>query len=192
MSGRQIYGREAARVWDLHCQSMPNQQIADVVSAEFGTRRKPQTIRGLIEYKALLLKRKERRHEVGEHLRALFYQGATSAAASRLLRDEMGYHLSDDGVRRAWKRMGLRRSDRAYPTIHRGNLPVPAHASPLVKQFFMAANDQKQTMVDIARKAGVHRATIGRWAESGPQMANFQAVLNVLGLDLVIQPRAEP
>ncbi len=192
MSGRQIYGSAAARVWALHSQKVPAQQIADIVSAEFGVRRKPQTIRNLIEYKTLRLARSARKQKLEEHLRAYFRRGLTSEGAARLLRDEMCHHLSADGVRRAWTRMGLRRSDRAYPTIHRGNLPVPAHASPLVKQFFIAANDRKQTMSDIARRAGVHRATIARWAEYGPQMANFEAALNVLGLELVIRDRAQP
>lgn len=74
----------------------------------------------------------------------------------------------------------------------RGRLPIPASAHPFVRRIFAEANRQRATLAEIADRAGVCRHLISDWGhKSEPRINDLQAVLNVLGLDLVITNRKE-
>ena len=63
--------------------------------------------------------------------------------------------------------------------------PDLLRVSPLVKQFFVIAQDEDVTFDQIARNAGVSRETIMKWRKaSSPNLTTFVAALNSLGYDL--------
>lgn len=193
MSAKVIQGAEAARVRELHAQNMTLLQIAEAVSAEFGVARRKQTIWKFVQQTDLRNARSDGRKQIKERLRKLFTKGLTAKAASHVLQAEMGYHLSIAGVHTAWRSMGLRRGHRPPPVPYRGRLPIPQHAPPLVRQFFKELNAQQTTMSEVGERAGLRRRTIAGWGTARtPSLSNFEAALNVLDLELVIQPRAEP
>ena len=77
-------------------------------------------------------------------------------------------------------------------TRWRGKLPIPAHAHPLVKRFFGELNMQSTTLTEVARRAGMQRATMSDWRyRREPSLSNFNAALNVIGLELAIRERRE-
>lgn len=66
--------------------------------------------------------------------------------------------------------------------------PDLLRVSPLVKQFFVLANDDGQTFEEIARSAGVSRETIMKWRRaSSPNLTTFVAALNSIGYDLHVE-----
>lgn len=75
-------------------------------------------------------------------------------------------------------------------TRWRGKLPVPPGAHPLVRRFVEELNAQDTTITEVADRSGVDRHTISGWRYSAcPTIDLLNAALNVLDLELVIQPR---
>jgi hypothetical protein len=74
----------------------------------------------------------------------------------------------------------------------RRRLPLPAHAHPLVRQFFetLAASELRQ--YQVAAAAGIGTNTVSGWKVNSPQLVTFEAALNVLGYRLAVVPLAEP
>ena len=64
--------------------------------------------------------------------------------------------------------------------------PELQHAHPLVRRFYELAIEQKRFLGKIAKEAGVDPHTIGKWRHAMPRVDNLQAVLNVMGYELVI------
>lgn len=70
----------------------------------------------------------------------------------------------------------------------RGKLPIPKHVSPLVRQFFRELNEQQTTISEVAERAPFRRGTISDWRyRRDPTLSNFNAALNVIGLELCIK-----
>lgn len=69
----------------------------------------------------------------------------------------------------------------------RGNLSIPEHCPPLVRQFFEIMNNEMVSLCDIGPKSGIQYDTISNWRyRSSPTLVLFQAALNALGYDLKI------
>jgi len=80
-----------------------------------------------------------------------------------------------------------------HGTRWRGKLPLPSHSHPLVRQFIGELNAQMTTIRECATRAGLGPKTVCDWRyRTNPNLANFDAALNVLGLELCIRPRREP
>lgn len=89
--------------------------------------------------------------------------------------------------------LGEERLANRQGTRWRGKLDVPERCHPLVRTFFDAANEQQTTMHEIAVRAGFCRDTLSSWrGQHNPTIANFEAALNVLDLELCIKPRMVP
>lgn len=72
----------------------------------------------------------------------------------------------------------------------RGKHKVPEHAHPLVRQLIVEMNDQGRLIGEVAKEAGVRRNAVSDWRYMRlPRLDLLEAVLNVLGLELVILPR---
>lgn len=84
-------------------------------------------------------------------------------------------------------------SGNRFGTRWRGKIPIPPHAHPLVRQFIEIANDQQTTMCEIAERVGIRDRTVSNWRyRAVPQLALFEAALNVLDYELVIRKRRCP
>lgn len=63
---------------------------------------------------------------------------------------------------------------------------VPVNVDPLVVFVFEEMNRQRANLTDVAKRSGVHYRSIWKWkTERSPQLSHLQAVINVLGYDLV-------
>lgn len=66
---------------------------------------------------------------------------------------------------------------------------VVANHSPLMHEFAEIQTIAKTTTADLARLSGVTRETLFRWRQGRtPGLANFDAVLRVMGYELAIVP----
>mgnify|MGYP002784846323 FL=1 len=75
-------------------------------------------------------------------------------------------------------------------TRWRGKLPVPRHVHPLVRQFFAKLNEEQTTISEVAARSGHRRGTISDWRyRRAPSIADFDAALNTLDLELTIRRR---
>jgi hypothetical protein len=85
-----------------------------------------------------------------------------------------------------------RRVGNRHGTRWRGQLAIPAHCNPLVRELFRRMNQQKTTIGEVAERSGFAHGTISDWrSRREPRLSHFVAVLNVLDLDLVIRARKE-
>jgi hypothetical protein len=67
---------------------------------------------------------------------------------------------------------------------------VPDGAHPLVREMFEHANAEQLPLADLAERSGVNRNTLKDWrTRSVPNVANLQAVGNVLGWELAWRRR---
>lgn len=99
-----------------------------------------------------------------------------------------GRWKSQEAKNRSLVSLALGRRDARW----RGNLTIPEHAHPLVRQLFELMNQEMIVMRDIAPKAGIQPCTISTWRyRSAPTLPLFQAALNALGYDLKIVPLAD-
>lgn len=72
----------------------------------------------------------------------------------------------------------------------RGRHRIPPHAHPLVRQVIEEINLQRRLMSEVAAEAGVRLGTVSTWRyERLPRLDLLEAVLGVLGLELVILPK---
>ena len=66
------------------------------------------------------------------------------------------------------------------------------NSHPLVREMIQLQRHEMIAWGDVAKRAGISPSCIRHWrTENGPRLTNFEAVLNVLGYELVIQPKAE-
>ena len=66
------------------------------------------------------------------------------------------------------------------------------NSHPLVRELIRLQTQQQIAWGDVAKRAGISTSGIRHWrTENGPRLTNFEAVLNVLGYELVIQPIGE-
>jgi hypothetical protein len=80
----------------------------------------------------------------------------------------------------------------ALGTRWRGKLPIPEHCPLLVRLFFCELNLQQTTIGEVASRSGLARRTISDWRyRREPVLSNFNAALNVLGLELVIREKRQ-
>lgn len=76
------------------------------------------------------------------------------------------------------------------PNRWAGKLPIPPRAHPKVRRLFQLMNESKTMIVDVSRRSGLHGQAISNWRYNrNPTLPNFEAALNALGYELVIQPR---
>ena len=95
---------------------------------------------------------------------------------------DLGRFKSVDSYMR-WK-AGL---ERGRHTRWYGNLKIPAHCHPLVRKLFEILNEQKCSSPEVSEKAGFNPDLIRKWGRMhSPDLAHFDAVLNVLGYRLTI------
>lgn len=85
-----------------------------------------------------------------------------------------------------------KRPRRAHIVAEFHRIEVPGNTHPLVQNFFEAMNEQRCTMPMLAARSGLGKDTVFAWRKSMPTLANFDAALNVLGLELAIRQRKEP
>lgn len=66
------------------------------------------------------------------------------------------------------------------------------NSHPLVREMMALQRHEQLAWGDVASRAGICPSAIRHWrTANGPRLTNFEAVLNVLGYELVIQPKAE-
>jgi transcriptional regulator with XRE-family HTH domain len=74
----------------------------------------------------------------------------------------------------------------------RGRATIPHGCHPLVRQFVEAMNEQMTTLLEVSERSGVSRPAISDWRYNrNPSITNFNAVLNVLGLELCIRKKRD-
>ncbi len=61
----------------------------------------------------------------------------------------------------------------------------------LVRRMVEIMNEQRVTCRHVVKAAGVNKSALTEWLHNGytPRIGNLEACLNVLGYELVIQPR---
>lgn len=71
---------------------------------------------------------------------------------------------------------------------NRRGIPVAASTSPLMRGVFVEINTRRFTVAELARRAGIPRETIYRWAKGfSPRLSDLEAVMVVLNKALYIQ-----
>ena len=74
------------------------------------------------------------------------------------------------------------------PRFPKGSIPSPINNNPLIKRLVDLMNEQEVDTIDLCESAGVSHTSIHSWRiKSNPNIANLEAVLNVLGYGLVIR-----
>ena len=72
------------------------------------------------------------------------------------------------------------------PKFRKG-IPPPVNRNPLVVRLVELMNEQEVDTIDLCESAGVSHTSIHSWrVKSNPNIANLEAVLNVLGYTLAI------
>lgn len=67
-----------------------------------------------------------------------------------------------------------------------------SNSHPLVRELVRLQVEQRIAWLDVARRAGVSPSAIRHWrSENGPRLTNFEAVLNVLGYELLIRTKED-
>lgn len=178
----------------LHKDGLEPAEIARRLHERTGVLRRPATIRKVVERLERRAAADQKVRDVHARLLTLFNEGVQAEQAAKIIRREFNHHLSEMGVRSAWWKMGLRRArDASLKDRWRGKLPIPAHAHPLVREFFGHLNREMTTMQEVSERAGLQRMTISGWGrDRTPNIVTFEAALNVLDLELCIRPRKVP
>ena len=71
---------------------------------------------------------------------------------------------------------------------HHARLTIARNCHPLVREFVRAMKTQGRSYRDVSRRSGVDDRTLADWSKRcNPTLANFQAALNALGLELHIR-----
>ena len=72
-------------------------------------------------------------------------------------------------------------------------LSIPKNAHRFTKLFLELCNDQRIDMQSLADRSGVPVKTIRNWKQRyyNPQLANIEAVLDVLGYELVARKKVD-
>lgn len=69
---------------------------------------------------------------------------------------------------------------------------VPERAHPIVTFLFEEMKRQRVGYFDLSDRSGVRRGTISAWAHrQSPSLANVEAALNALGLELYVRKRPQ-
>lgn len=69
-------------------------------------------------------------------------------------------------------------------------LPVPENLQPVVREFFEEIARQGLRIEDVADISGVAASTMYSWrTRFSPQLNNFEASLNAVGLELTVRRR---
>jgi hypothetical protein len=77
-------------------------------------------------------------------------------------------------------------------TRWRGKLPIPADATPLVRELFRSMNRQRATIGEIGARSGITYQAISEWRyRRKPSLENFIAAANALGLDVKLVARRD-
>ena len=60
---------------------------------------------------------------------------------------------------------------------------------PFVRWIWLEMNDQQASQEDVAAKAGISSSAMRKWRRgaSSPKLADLEAVINVLGYDVVLR-----
>lgn len=76
--------------------------------------------------------------------------------------------------------------------FQRPKAPHPA-AHPLVHRIWAEIADQLTSQEDVAERAGVSSSAMRKWrkGERAPNLLDIEAVLNALGLEIVVRPIPE-
>jgi hypothetical protein len=69
---------------------------------------------------------------------------------------------------------------------------VPTNGHPLVRELYQTINTNRLMVRDVCKTAGVLPQTVRNWKRRSPKLDAFEAVLNTMGLELVILPMAKP
>jgi hypothetical protein len=77
------------------------------------------------------------------------------------------------------------------PPRRRRHVSVPKSGHPLVLTLLREIRNRELDAGSVMKRSGVGREAIFRWrcGTSTPSITNFDAVLNVLGLELAIVPK---
>lgn len=79
--------------------------------------------------------------------------------------------------------------DRDKGNRWRGRLSTGGRAHPLVRQLFEEMNRQRATLAEVADRVGIERGSLSSWRwVVVPQLDNFVAAANALGLEVILQP----
>lgn len=66
-------------------------------------------------------------------------------------------------------------------------------AHPLVRRLFAEMNEQQCSQQTMSERSGINKNTFRSWrTKAVPRLDDLEACLNVLGLELAIQPTKEP
>lgn len=66
-------------------------------------------------------------------------------------------------------------------------------AHPLVRRLFAEMNEQQCSQQTMSERSGINKNTFRSWrTKAVPRLDDLEACLNVLGLELTIQPTKEP
>ncbi len=69
-----------------------------------------------------------------------------------------------------------------------GPFSIPQNGDPLVRHMLLAIDERELSLREVADKAGLAAGTLSKWKRCSPRLVSFNAVLNVLGLELAIRP----
>lgn len=61
------------------------------------------------------------------------------------------------------------------------------HMNPLVRELFTRISAAGRTVESVSRAAGVYPKTVRNWGSVNPNLANFVAVVNAIGGEVVIR-----
>lgn len=69
---------------------------------------------------------------------------------------------------------------------------VPTNGNPLIRELFRSVNAQGLVFQEVCERAGIDPNAVRRWKRHGARLESFEAVLNAMGLELMILPKAMP
>lgn len=71
-------------------------------------------------------------------------------------------------------------------------IKVPERGSPFTREVFELINRERIYLGEVARRSGLSTATIVKWRVRSGLIDNIAAVLDTLGYELMILPKARP
>lgn len=73
----------------------------------------------------------------------------------------------------------------------RGRLNIPEHCPRLIRLVFQILNEEKATITEVSKRAGLSQRTISRWRRNTPNITDWEAFLNAMGYEVVVRRKGE-